>query len=170
MRTHITNIYGHSPKSTALIAQNMTTEIGKSLGFNEVGIYAYPVSDDTEKELRVRIDGIISGVGFNDVVVAQFPTWNDFEFDEHLVERLKIYPNLKLVIFVHDVSPLMFSGNYYLMPRFIALCNRADLVILPTKAMFARLRSEGLTVKKVVIQNFGIIKQCCHIANQNLNA
>ncbi|MCT8389682.1 nucleotide sugar synthetase [Leuconostoc holzapfelii] len=152
MRTHITNIYGHSPKSTALIAQNMTTNIAKSLDFNEIGIYAYPVSLDSPQELRTRIDGMISGVGFTDIVVAQFPTWNDMEFDESLIARLREYSSLKLCIFVHDVLPLMFEENYGLMPRFIAMCNQAQVVILPTEAMKARLVSEGLQGPKIIIQ------------------
>lgn len=153
MRTHITNLYGQAPQSTALIAQNMVADVAKTLGFNEIGIYSYPVHTDTDSEVRKRIDGMIAGVGADDLVVAQFPSWNSIEFDDLLVNKLLSYSEVKVAIFIHDVIPLMFENNYYLMGKFIALCNKSEVIIVPTEKMLNRLRKEGLTVSKVVIQN-----------------
>ena len=78
MKVHITNIYGHSSVSTDLKAQNRTADIArKVLNFNELGIYSYNVNADSTEMLSKRLDGIIASVGHGDIVVFQYPTWND---------------------------------------------------------------------------------------------
>ena len=67
------------------------------------------------------------------------------------VDKLKLLQT-KLVMFIHDVPPLMFESNYYLMPNYIDMYNQSDLVVVPSEQMYHRLVSEGLTVKKYVVQ------------------
>lgn len=152
MKIHITNLYGQSSRSTALIAQNMVTDVATTMGFKEIGIYSYPVHTDSPNELKKRIDGMFAAVGSDDIVIAQFPTWNSLEFDTILIDKLLSYRDVKVAIFIHDVVPLMFENNYYLMPKFIELCNKAQVLILPTKSMLTRLEKEGLKTEKIVFQ------------------
>lgn len=151
MRTYITNLNGHSITSTAQIAQNMVTDIAVSLGFRELGIHSYPIDTDSPEEMSKRLDGICSGLRKNDIVIFQTPTWNTTTFDEKLFHKLKIF-GVKIVIFIHDVVPLMFDGNFYLMDRTIAYYNEADVLIAPSQAMVDKLQSYGLTVKKILVQ------------------
>ncbi len=96
MKVHITNIYGHSSVSTALKAQNRTADIArKVLNFNELGIYSYNVNADSTEMLSKRLDGIIASVGHGDIVVFQYPTWNDIKFDKGLISSLSHYRGLK---------------------------------------------------------------------------
>ncbi len=152
MKVHITNLYGQSDRSVAQIAQNMTAEIARQLGYRELGIYNYPVEADSASELQTRIDGIISSLGYGDVVIFQVPTWNDMAFDEKFINTIRAYLGVKVVIYVHDVLPLMFASNRYLMSRVIAMYNLADVIILPSENMLDVLREEGLTVEKTIIQ------------------
>ena len=39
MRVHITSIYGQSPRSIALISQKLVKDVGRQLGYDEMGIY-----------------------------------------------------------------------------------------------------------------------------------
>ena len=48
---------------------------------------------------------------------------------------------------------MMFEGNRELMPLFIELYNKADLLIVPSENMKDYLISKGVTVEKFVIQN-----------------
>lgn len=153
LRVHITNLYGQSHTSVAQKAQNRVANAAKeNLNYNELGIYRYDVDSDSPEMLSSRLDGIIASVVFGDVVVFQFPTWNDFEFDEALINRLKLYRDLKIIAFVHDMPSLMFESNRYLLGRHIRFLNQTDLVILPSQKMADFLYSEGLTVKKTIIQ------------------
>ena len=72
----ITNIYGMSSSSTALIAQNMVANAAKKLGFEELGIFFYSVDSDSDDMLRARMDGILASLAYGDTVVYQFPSWN----------------------------------------------------------------------------------------------
>lgn len=153
MRTHITNLYGHSPNSIAMIAQNTVADIARQLGFREIGIYSYPVQTDTASELRKRMDGMFASVGNNDIVIVQSPSWNSTEFDEIFVNRLKLYHNIKIIIFIHDIVPLMFKSNEYLMEQTIETYNKADLLVVPSEKMLSELRRRGLKTEKIVIQH-----------------
>ncbi len=151
MRVHITNLYGIG--GTTGKAQQMVADIAKrDLHFNELGIYKYPMHSDTADMLRTRLDGIVASVGHGDVVIFQLPTWNCIEFDEALVAHFNGYRELKKIFFLHDVPPLMDHRALKELDRYIALYNRADLMILPSQNMAGFLYSKGLTVKKTVIQ------------------
>lgn len=151
MRVYITNLNGHAPSSTAQICQNMVTDIALSLGYRELGIHAYNLQGDSPEELNKRLDGIVAGLRQGDVVIFQTPTWNTTAFDEKVMEKLRSY-QIKIVIFIHDVVPLMFAGNYYLMDRTIAYYNQADVVLAPSQQMIDVLREHGLTVEKTLVQ------------------
>lgn len=152
MRAHITNIYGLV--SVGAKAQNVVTDIAKKdLEYEELGIYFYPVDSDSPEMLRSRLDGIVASVWHErEVAVIQSPTWNDIKFDESLMGTLDMYGGLKKVFFIQDVRPLMREGERGELAKWINLYNRADLIIAPSQNMVEFLRSEGLTVKKVVIQ------------------
>lgn len=152
LNIHITNIYGQVYTSTALKAQNRVAEVARTMGCKELGIYFYDMNSDSSETLYSRMDGIMASVGYGDVVIFQYPAWNGTGFDEVFVHRLKQYRGLKLIIFVHDIPSLMFENNRYLLSRQIALLNQAEVVILPSQRMADFLISQGMTVKKTVIQ------------------
>lgn len=152
MKLHITNLYGQSPYSVALISQNMVAEQAKTLGFNELGVYFFQPDMTQMHELMVRFDGINAAISNDDVVFIQLPTWNGTEFDLAFIQRYKIYSNVKIVLFIHDVPGLMFDTNFYLMERTIEAYNLADVIILPSRQMEERLRQLGLTVQKILYQ------------------
>lgn len=153
LKVHITNIHGHHFASTALKAQNRTADIAeRALEYRELGIYCYDARSDSPQMLASRLDGIIASVGYDDIVIFQYPTWNDIRFDKMLIRRLSQYKGLKKIFFVHDVLSLMFEDNRYLMGEHIDFFNQADLIILPSQRMADTLCAEGLRVKKIIIQ------------------
>ncbi len=151
MRIYITNLNGHAASSTAQICQNMVTDIATTLGYRELAIHAYRMDADTPEELSKRLDGVVAGLRHRDVVIFQTPTWNTTAFDEKLMAKLRAY-QIKIVIFIHDVVPLMFAGNYYLMDRTIAYYNQADVIVAPSQQMIDNLKRHGLTVSKTIVQ------------------
>ena len=151
MKTHITNLYGLG--GTAGKIQQMVADIAKTyLHYNELGIYCYKWPEESQEQLWARIDGIIAAVNHGDIIIFQHPTWNETSFEETLFWKLSAYSGLKKIIFIHDVIPLMFETNYYLLDRYINLYNQADLIIVPSSNMADFLRSKGLSVAKIVVQ------------------
>ena len=113
MKLHLTNLYGMAGDSTVILAQNAVQKIASQLGFREVGIYFYNIASDSPSEMNKRLDGIMASISIGDVLVFQSPTWNGFEFDRVLFDKLKDM-QVKIICFIHDVVPLMFDSNYYL--------------------------------------------------------
>lgn len=144
MKKYITNLYGQSDQSTAMIAQHMVVDVAKNEGYSEISLKAYRVNDDTEYEKVKRIEGILSSLSPKSLVVAQMPSWNGIAFDEVLLKKIREQAD-KLVIFVQDFVPLMFQNNFYLFDRYLEAYNHADLIILPSKKMQQILISRGLT-------------------------
>lgn len=151
MKKYITNLYGQSPQSTAMAAQNMITDIAKTMGYKEISIEAYPVREDTQEEKLKRIEGILAPVSNDSMAIAQMPSWNGIAFDQYFLESLRKRVD-KLVVFVHDFVPLMFANNAYLFDQYLEAYNLADLVILPSQKMKEILIEHGLT-QPVLIQN-----------------
>ena len=49
--------------------------------------------------------------GHGDIVVFQYPTWNDIKFDKGLISSLSHYRGIKKIFFIHDILSLMFESN-----------------------------------------------------------
>ena len=153
MKINITNLYGFAHTSAAWLAQNTMAQLARTEGINELGIFNYPVDSDTPDQLRTRIDGIIAAIEPGDILIFQLPTWNYLTFERKLVHQAKIY-GARIVMFIHDVPPLMFKVNYqdWIKPH-VEFYNQADALILPSPQMEQYLRQEGLTVDKIVYQH-----------------
>ncbi|KXT77743.1 Nucleotide sugar synthetase-like protein [Streptococcus sp. DD13] len=133
------------------MAQNDVMKIVRGMGANELALYFYHNENEPWPEKNARFDGIIAGFGYGDVVFFQSPSWNGHEWDTHVVNKVKSL-QARVVMFIHDVPPLMFESNYYLMPAYIELYNKSDVVVVPSERMRDKLIAEGLTVQKIIIQ------------------
>ena len=149
MKTHITTL--NNMAGTASLAHRRVLKVAQSIGCHEMGLSFYPLKPDYAKEIDKRLDGIIAPLNYGDIVIFQSPTWNGWEFDAEFVAKLKDL-RVKLVIFIHDVIPLMFRDNAYLMPTYMEMFNQADVIIAPSQQMVNRLCEAGLTVEKILIQ------------------
>ena len=148
-RTHITNLYGVG--GIATVAQRRTVEVAKQLGFNEISIlYDNGLRDPEEFDKKVA--GILAGLEVGDTVIFQSPIWITSKVERDFIDRVRQYQG-KVAIFINDIPPMMFEGNRELMPLFIELYNKADLLIVPSENMKDYLISKGVTVEKFVIQN-----------------
>ena len=149
-RVHITSLYGLG--GIAGEAQKRATEAAKQLGFNELAIFKYDDLVDSPSELSKRIDGIIAGLEIGDTVIFQSPVWISPNFENRFIDKIRLYQG-NVAIFVNDVVPMMFEGNKVLLPDFIEIYNKADLLIVASENMKEYLIEQGVTVKKFVIQN-----------------
>ena len=151
MKKFLTVLYGHAQSSTAQISQHQVAKIAKNLGFNELAIPTLSHGKEGSTERSIRLEGILAGVGAGDLVVVQFPTWNELAFDHALVQHLR-QKQCRLALFVNDVPFLMFESTSALIQEYVTIFNQADLLIVPSEALYQQLQSYGVRVDRYVVQ------------------
>lgn len=152
MKVHVTNIYGTNPNVPEAKAMENVVRTVKKMGGNELCFYCFDINTDNERDMSRRFDGILAGIEAGDIVIMQFPTWIGARYDNTFVEKVKCYPRAKLVIFVHDIAPLMIEEKKDEIKEVISILNKADALILPSPQMEKVLVEHGLTVDKVFYQ------------------
>lgn len=155
MRIFVTNLYGYGKNNIEKVAQNMVAELAiRHFDARELSIYAYDMNTDSQAMLHARLDGILAGVTNEDVVFLQSPLWNSTHFEKALMERMRVIaPGSKCVTFVHDMPPLMWESERYLISNYLELYRMADLLIFPTQQAYEFWKEQGLVAKKVLIQH-----------------
>lgn len=149
MRVWMTGLHGIG--HTAGLAQMLAVDVGEKLGFKELGQYCYQ-NGDNDETMNARIDGILSPVEDNDVVILQYPSWINSKYDLRLAERVKFrMPSAHVVIFIHDIQPFMF-GQWDDLEEWMPIYNKAEVLIVPNHFMKDYLLDHGCTCKKFVYQ------------------
>ncbi|MCD7120611.1 sugar transferase [Limosilactobacillus agrestis] len=157
MTVHITSLYGawNNKNIVQKVAQQTIAKIGcQELGMNEFGIFHYQWDDEPVQVLNARFDGIIASLNPGDTVIIQSPSWHHFEWDQAFIDHINIYPEIKTIIFIHDILPLMYPPFRPLLPQYIDYYNKADLLIVHTEKMYQILRQNGLEEKPHVVLHF----------------
>lgn len=157
MNVHITNIYGFIHDQDLRKKQNQFADAAHALGFKEMGIFNFDVSTDTENELSKRIDGIISSLQFNDLVLVQLTTGNGEHYDNLLINKIKAY-NTKVCILLHQT----IEYEYVL--------NAADLIMPTNNEVHAYLKEHNYSnvfYKKNINYEFSIISNSSNILSSD---
>ena len=131
MNFHITNL--HNVAGAATMAQDGVAQVAKSLGFKELGILRQNFYTDYWNSISHQLDGVIASLYYGDVVIFQYPGWNGPDYDKVFVDKIKMYSGTKLIIFVHDIQKLLFNSEEHILRSEIAILNKADLLIFPSR-------------------------------------
>ncbi len=131
MKIHITNQYPYRDVERVGRMQHTYCKVGREFGFQEMGIYTYPVETDSDSEMRKRIDGILASLESNDIVVLQLPTGNGLDFENKLVNVIKAYINTRIVLLIHDTTYLREPENNEFQSKSKELMRKANVIILP---------------------------------------
>ena len=155
MSIYITNLKGFGQNSVAELAQQMVAKIGcQSLGMTELGIEFYDASKESYPERIARFKGILASLNDGDTIIIQSPSWIAIEWDQAFSDYIDNYSNIKKIVFIHDILPLMQSQYRSLLESYINYYNHADVLIVPSKQMYNYLRKHGLKEMPYVIQHF----------------
>ena len=124
--------------------QDLVAKAAKKLNFTEMGVMKRQFYEDYWNAISHHLDGTIASLYHGDIVFFQYPTWNGPDYDKVFVDRIKLYNNVRLVIFVHDLQKLMFDSEEFILKMEVGVLNRADLLILPSVKMREYLLTNGL--------------------------
>ena len=147
MSIYITNTYVLG--GIASKAQNLVTEEAKKLGIEEIRIPYIDYESEDRNNMSNKNDGILTGITSGDTIIYQSPTWNDPNFDIFFMNKLLGIGNLNIIIFIHDIRPMMFLTEQINMPSYIELFNVANYLIVPSKNMAQYLGEKGVTTPMV---------------------
>ena len=131
MSIHITNL--HNIGGTATLAMDGVVQIAKKLDFTEMGVMKRQFYEDYWNAISHHLDGTIASLYHGDIVFFQYPTWNGPDYDKVFVDRIKLYNDVRLVIFVHDLQKLMFDSEEFILKMEVGVLNRANIPILYQK-------------------------------------
>lgn len=143
MNIHITKTYNVGGKTG--IRQNSLVNAGRSMGCVEMSLLKFPDETDTDEQLHVRMDGIISSLCRDDIVIFQYPSGISARYDRFLIEHIRRYAGVRLVIYVQE--PVTEGEE-------LALLNQADLLIMPSEEMHSFYLKNGLQDKPVILQKW----------------
>ena len=131
-------VEGQSVDSVSKARGDVAT-VAESIGYNKLYIYRYFDEREDERALTARIDGITAGVAKGDLIVYQYPSYNQFQFEQTFVDRVK-QRGARLVLLIHD-SELLRDNSFL---KEIHLFNKADMLITHGEKMENKLRSFGI--------------------------
>ena len=142
MNIHITNL--HNIGGTATLAMDGVVQVAKKLDFTEMGVMKRQFYEDYWNTISHHLDGTIASLYHEDIVFFQYPTWNGPDYDKVFVDKIKLYNDVRLVIFVHDLQKLMFDSEQSILDMEISILNKADVLILPSVKMHEYMINNGL--------------------------
>lgn len=143
MRTYITRINGWGLRDKSHYMQHMVAETAHQLGCREMGIYRYDADPESYDSLSSRLDGIIAGINWGDIVICQFPTGDGRRFEYELVNRLKAYGG-RIAIYIHELEELAREEKKDQIGEIAGLYNLAEVLIVQTYAMRKWLLEHGI--------------------------
>lgn len=148
MNVYITKTYGL--EGTAAEAQSLVVKEAKKIGIEEIRIPYLLDESEKREEMSKRIDGVLTGVNPGDTVIYQSPTWNDPNFDIFFMNKLFGIGDLNIIIFIHDIRPMMFQVEKVNLPAYIQLFDAANSLIVPSENMGQYLREKGVNTPMTV--------------------
>lgn len=150
MKKYISTILGHGKNSIAWAAQDMTAQLAKADGYEEIKIYPHTKEGLSDEETLQLIDYELEPVEAGSLFILQIPIWGaDLDYDKMYLDELRKKVS-KLIIFVHDFFPLMFENNLGYTQWLLSQYNQADLVVLPSRKMEEWMRGHGLTAPVII--------------------
>ncbi len=149
MNVHITKTYNIGGLTG--LRQNAVRNAGAALGYKEMSLFKFPDKYDTDADLHVRIDGIISALCPEDIVIFQHPSGQSPRYDEFLFEHIKRYRGTKIVVFVQDIAS-QCQNNEYSLEDELSLFKKADMYIFASEDMRRYFIDKGLDEKPYIMQ------------------
>ncbi len=142
------NTYNDTIKKQTLIEQ-----VSRELGYEEISLFKFDDSYDSDTELDTRMESIVSPVCDGDAVIFQYPGAVSARYDAFLIKHLLYRKDLKLIIFVEDIGSKVFPDNYPSLEDEINIFNSASVLILQSEEMYRFLFLNGLSKNlEIVLQ------------------
>ena len=141
------NVWNDNTRKQDIIAQ-----AAKQLNCDEVSLFKFDDTYDSDDELHVRMQGITAAVSRDSIVIFQYPSMVSARYDGFVMEHLKNICGAKVAVIVEDLGSRIAPSDYKQLSDEINLFNKADLLIVQSTEMELYLKENGLKKMPVMYQ------------------
>lgn len=141
------NVWNDNTRKQDIIAQ-----AAKQLNCDEVSLFKFDDTYDSDDELHVRMQGITAAVSRDSIVIFQYPSMVSARYDGFVMEHLKNICGAKVAVIVEDLGSRIAPSDYKQLSDEINLFNKADLLIVQSTEMELNLKENGLKKMPVMYQ------------------
>lgn len=141
------NVWNDNTRKHDIVAQ-----AAKKLDYDEVSLFKFDDTYDSDDELHVRIQGITAAVSRDSIVIFQYPSMVSARYDGFVMEHLKNICGAKVAVIVEDLGSRIAPSDYKQLSDEINLFNKADLLIVQSTEMELYLKENGLKKMPVMYQ------------------
>ena len=141
------NVWNDNTRKHDIVAQ-----AAKKLGYDEIALFKFDDTYDSDDELHVRMQGITAAVSRDSIVVFQYPSMVSARYDGFVMEHLKNICGAKVAVIVEDLGSRIAPSDYKQLSDEINLFNKADLLIVQSTEMELYLKENGLKKMPVMYQ------------------
>ena len=132
------NVWNDNTRKHDIVAQ-----AAKKLDYDEVSLFKFDDTYDSDDELHVRMQGITAAVSSDSIVIFQYPSMVSARYDSFVMEHLKNTCAAKVAVFVEDLGSRIAPSDYKQLSDEIDLFNKADLLIVQSTEMELYLNENG---------------------------
>lgn len=132
--------------------QDIVAQAAKKLNYDEVSLFKFDDTYDSDDELHVRMQGITAAVSKDSIVIFQYPSMVSARYDGFVMEHLKNICGAKVAVIVEDLGSRIDPFDYKQLSDEINLFNKADLLIVQSTEMELYLKENGLKKMPVIYQ------------------
>lgn len=132
--------------------QDIVAQAAKKLNCDEVSLFKFDDTYDSDDELHVRMQGITAAVSRDSIVIFQYPSMVSARYDGFVMEHLKNICGAKVAVIVEDLGSRIATSDYKQLSDEINLFNKADLLIVQSTEMELNLKENGLKKMPVMYQ------------------
>ena len=132
--------------------QDIVAQAAKKLDYDEVSLFKFDDTYDSDEELHVRMQGITAAVSRDSIVIFQYPSMVSARYDGFVMEHLKNICGAKVAVIVEDLGSRIATSDYKQLSDEINLFNKADLLIVQSTEMELNLKENGLKKMPVMYQ------------------
>ena len=141
------NVWNDNTRKHDIVAQ-----AARKLDYDEVSLFKFNDTHDSDDELHVRMQGITAAVSSDSIVIFQYPSMVSARYDSFVMEHLKNTCAAKVAVFVEDLGSRIAPSDYKQLSDEIDLFNKADLLIVQSTEMELYLKENGLKEKPLLYQ------------------
>ena len=132
--------------------QDIVAQAAKKLNCDEVSLFKFDDTYDSDDELHVRMQGITAAVSRDSIVIFRYPSMVSARYDGFVMEHLKNICGAKVAVIVEDLGSRIAPSDYKQLSDEINLFNKADLLIVQSTEMELYLKENGLKKMPVMYQ------------------